>query len=144
MVKLLPFDSQEIAEVKNRPRDLIYGLIDMQIKVAKPGDTATVKVYLPEPAPLEYRWFKWDKKNGWINYEANAVFNAARDQITLTFVDGGVGDDDKMENTIIDDPGGLGIPAPDSGNSSSGGGCFIGASTYGINNLVDNLLKMFR
>jgi hypothetical protein len=145
MVKLLPFDFQEITEVQNRPSDLIYGLIDMQIKVAKPGDTGTVKLYLPEPAPIEYRWFKWDKKNGWMDYDANAVFNDARDQVTLTFVDGGVGDDDKVADTIISDPGGLGIPPVDnSSNGGGGSGCFIEASAYGFNKLADNLLKIIR
>ncbi len=65
-----------------------------------------------------------------------ATFNAARDQITLILVDGGMGDDDGQANGTIEDPSGLGlVPAFSIGSNAFGGGssCFIGAfADYGL------------
>ena len=45
-----------IDDTTNRPDEdsLIYGLIDMRIKVDTFGDTATVTIYLPTTAPDGY------------------------------------------------------------------------------------------
>ena len=41
-------------------------------------------------------------------FSAYTHFNATRDQVTLTLVDGGAGDDDLVANGVILDPSGLG------------------------------------
>jgi hypothetical protein len=61
------------------------------------------------------------------------VFNGTRDQVTLTLVDNGPGDDDGSQNGIIADPSGLGaasssISAGVSNAFGSGAGCFIAAA----------------
>jgi len=117
--------------------NFIYGLFDVRIKVNLPGETVSATFYLTNPAPDQYRWYKFSTVNGWIDYSANTVFNPARDQVTITWVDGGAGDEDGVANGVIVDPSGLGQTAaagsPDDGNFSSGGsnggggggGCFI-------------------
>jgi hypothetical protein len=120
------------------PDNLIYGLVEMEVRVAAPGAPTTVTIFLPSPAPDGYGWYKYNDTAGWTDYNGNASFNPARDQVTLTLEDGGKGDDDGVANGVIVDPSGLGT-ASSSGSSSTtitssdwgGGGCFIAASAYG-------------
>jgi hypothetical protein len=120
-----------------KPDNLIYGLVEMEIRVSAPGATTTVTVFLPSPAPDGYGWYKYNDAAGWTDYNGNAAFNAARDQVTLTLEDGGTGDDDRVVNGIIVDPSGLGTSSS-SGSSSTattssdwgGSGCFIAASAH--------------
>ncbi len=125
----------------NKPRDLIYGLVDFQIKVANPGNEAQVTIYLSSPAPDDYKWYKYGHKyndqtgqyetnESWYDYSQYAQFNGDRDQVTLTLVDGGVGDDDRQANGMILDDSGLGTASGDGGSGDDGGGgsCFIGTA----------------
>ena len=131
-------DPSTIAETKDRPGNLIYGLIQMEIEVDKPGATATVTVSLPVRAPTRYGWYKYGPNRSWYDFSANAAFNATRDQVTITLTDGDIGDDDGVVNGTIVDPSGLGTaPASNGGTSISvgsgggGGGCFIATAAYG-------------
>ena len=97
------------------------GLIDLHIKVKEPGDTVTVIIYLPEPAPDNYQWYKYSNTAGWHPY--NAQFNKERAPVTITLTDGQTkkGEDDGKLNGIIIDPSGLGISsAPDAENDPDG------------------------
>ena len=121
-------DPSSIDYTVNKPGNLIYGLMDLAIAVANPGDTTTVTFHLDAPAPAGYKWFKYSTIKGWYDFSDHAVFNANRDQVTLTLVDGGTGDDDHTANSKIKDPSGLGLAqsAPaSSGGGGGGGGCFI-------------------
>ena len=101
----------------------------MKITVDTYGDTVEVTVYLSEAAPDDYGWYKYLPGSGWLDFSANARFNAARDQVVLTLTDGGPGDDDGVVNGVITDPSGLGTDqdAPFISISGGGGsgGCFI-------------------
>ncbi|NOY70751.1 MAG: hypothetical protein GXP53_14930 [Deltaproteobacteria bacterium] len=108
-----------------RPDEMPYGLVDMDIRVDAPGDTAVVSIYFPEAVPEEYGWFKYNETGGWHDYGAHAVFSADRTSVTLTLVDGGAGDDDGEANGIILDPSGVGSPPASESGSGGGGGCFI-------------------
>jgi hypothetical protein len=140
-ISLHTIDPSTITDATNRPEDLIYGLIDIQIKVTTPGDTASGTIYLATPAPEGYGWYKYSLTNGWTDYSAHALFNATRDQVTLTWIDGGIGDDDGIANGVIVDPSGLGIaastlePTPESTptpatSDDGGGGCFIDTAAH--------------
>ena len=127
-------DPATITDTTNRPENLIYGLVDIQLKVNTAGATATVTIYLSTPVPDGYGWYKYSAANGWIDYSANAVFNATRDQVTLTLVDGGIGDADGVANGLIVDPSGTGSAASSGGGgggSGGGGGCFIATAAFG-------------
>ncbi len=120
------------------PDNLIYGLVEMEVRVSAPGATTTVTIFLPSPAPDGYGWYKYTDTAGWTDYNGNAAFNPARDQVTLTLEDGGTGDDDGVANGVIVDPSGLGTSSS-SGSSTGtttssnwgGGGCFIATAAYG-------------
>lgn len=124
------------------PLDLRLGLLDLSVIPNTPGGKVTVTIHLPEPAPAGYHWFKYNPMTQvWTdytiatnaNFDTGAVFNATRDQVTITLIDGGMGDDDGLPDGIITDPSGLGAtsalaqePASNTfGPTSSGGGCFI-------------------
>jgi hypothetical protein len=140
-------DPRTLPNPSELPEDLMYGLLDFQIKTDVPGGTATVVIYLSNPAPDGYKWYKYNAvTRKWIDYAATnvsgtkgAVFNAARDEVTLTLVDNGPGDDDGVQNGIIADPSGLGAASSSlsvgglsdfggiGGSNDFGGitGCFI-------------------
>jgi hypothetical protein len=113
---------------------MIYGLIDLEVKVDIPGSSAILTILLPEPMPQGYKWYKYSQNQEWSDYSANTTLSGDRPQLSITLVDGGTGDDDGLQNGIIVDPSGLGLAptASSSGSSGSGGGggggasCFIG------------------
>ncbi len=120
-------DANSIAETKNRPSEFPFGLVNFKLTVKTPGDTATVIIYLSEPAPANARWYQYDPINGWQDYSTYAVFSADRKSVTVEFKDGDYGDLDFTVNSEITDPGAVAIPAASggSGGSGGGGGCFI-------------------
>lgn len=118
--------SGEIADDDGKPHDMSLGLLAFRITVDNLGDTAEVTVYLSEAAPEEAEWYRYDAATGWENYEDHVTWAADRKSLMVEFKDGGFGDDDGIENGIIVDPSGFGIPK--SSDGSSGGGCFIGAA----------------
>jgi len=129
-----PEEVPDISATDTIPINLIYGLVDMAIKVDEPGAEIRVTVHLDAPAPVGYSWFKYTSKDGWMDFSDHAEFNPARTQVTITLVDGGIGDDDEAANGMIVDPSGLGQTAQSvtTGNSDSGGGggggCFISSA----------------
>lgn len=125
-------DPSTIADTRNRPVRLISDFIDMEIGVDPPGATATAIVTLSAPAPADGKWFKYSFTYGWIDYSGNAQFNGTRDEVTITLVDGGVGDDDGVANGVIVDPSGLGVPSAAIGGGGGGsGGCFLSTGHLG-------------
>jgi hypothetical protein len=141
LVSLYPMapESDSIVDRNGMPESLIYGLIDFKIKVDTPGNSATVTIFLPEPVPEGYKWYKYSRTKGWYDFSANVSFNSERDQLSFILADGGAGDDDGEQNGIIEDPSGLGVAPADATstntNSSSGGsgGCFIDTMVKNLN-----------
>lgn len=111
LVRLEAKDPSTLAHAnhaKKRPRHMAYGVWDIQVKADRVGGSARLTLYFPEPVPRKYKWFKYHPETGWENYTRYAVFNEARDQVTVTLFDGGPGDEDGTANGIIVDPSALG------------------------------------
>ena len=131
-------DPSTLPDGFGKPDDLLYGLVEMEVKVSAPGATTTVTIFLPSPAPDGYGWYKYTATAGWTDYSGNAAFNPTRDQVTLTLQDGGAGDDDRVVNGIIVDPSGLGTSSSGSSLTTTtssdwgGGGCFINTAAHGF------------
>lgn len=138
-----PESMPDVSDTETIPVNLIYGLVDLKVKVDEVGSTVRVIIHLNEPAPAGYSWFKYQygPNGGWYDYRDHAEFNAERNEVILTLVDGGIGDDDETANGIIIDPSGLGKAAqstpaqstaaesPDAGGGGGGGGgCFISSA----------------
>ncbi|MEN8692424.1 MAG: PKD domain-containing protein [Desulfobacterales bacterium] len=138
-----------IPDTSDMPKDFLMELIDFQLKTDTIGGTVKLTMYLMEPAPEDYHWYKYNAAVGvWTNYseeigengEKGAVFNETRDEVTITLIDGGMGDDDGIANGIIVDPSGLAAAFPALAATGaigsndfgvSGGGCFITVSADG-------------
>ena len=117
------------------PQDTILGLIDFRIRVQNSGDAQSITVYLSEPAPSGYQWYKYGPVKGWYVF-SDAVFSSDRRSLAITLTDGDAGDTDGLTNGILIDPGGAGTAddgsesadKPKSGSSGINGGsamCFI-------------------
>jgi len=131
-------DPDSIADKENKPDDIAFGLISFKVKVAEPGDTAYVTVYLSEPAPAEANWYRYDTTNGWYPYSHATFRGDDRSMVDLVLKDGGpdYGDVDGAKNGVIIDTSGVGAltqtePKP-SGGGGGGGGCFIGTASSWI------------
>jgi hypothetical protein len=118
----------------SKPQDMPFGILDLKIAVANPGDRAVVKLYFLEPVPANARWYEYDTAaDRWVDFSAYTKFADDRMSATLTLQDGGSGDSDGAANGVIIDPGGIGLgdyaPAASSAVQSGGGGgggCLIG------------------
>ena len=120
----------------SKPQNMPFGIINIKIAVANPGDQAVVKLYFLEPVPAAAKWYEYDTAaDRWIDFSAYTEFANDRMSATLTLRDGGPGDSDGVANGVIIDPGGIGVAdnapasgsAPQGGSGGGGGGCFIGA-----------------
>jgi hypothetical protein len=145
ITKISAMNASSLPATEEMPEDMIFGLLDLNVKTDTPGATVTLTIFLPQAAPVGYKWYKFNPRtNIWTDYTATsdtggakgAVFNAARDQVTLTLVDGGIGDDDGIRNGVIEDPSGLGagitsLGSIGSNNFGAGSSCFIDASGSG-------------
>lgn len=133
IVTFLPVELEKMDDDVGRPEHLPYGLFDIEIEV-NPGETAYVTLQLPEPAPEDYRWFKYSPDLGWYDFNVFAAFNEERTSVTLELTDGGAGDDDNVINGVIRDPSGLGSSpagdAPAKQNDESSKACFIQAIDF--------------
>jgi chitinase len=128
-------DLVEVGSIANRPQ-VLTGLISFKLGLLSGETSADVTVYLTEPAPDGAMWYKYDLEQGWVPF-SNVTFAGDRKSVTIHLTDGGVGDDDGVQNGVIVDPSGLGYSAngggygiSDSSTSSAdaGGGCFIATS----------------
>ncbi len=142
ITRLNTINSDTITNKTDKPEKMIYGLVDLEIKVTNPGGTAKVIFYLPESAPDQHKWYKYSSNCGWYDISNNASFNSTRDQITLTLYDGTTGDDDGVSNGMIKGPSGLGgtsssVTDNDSDDSGETNGCFITSSADGSWFLAD-------
>ncbi len=112
----------------DKPDDLLYGLIDLKLKVDNLGDTANITIHLPESAPANYKWYKHGQDSTWSDFGDKASFNAERNRIDISVADG----DDGVVDGWIMNKSGLGnkstvTPNTDDDDGSSGG-CFISTS----------------
>ncbi len=140
-------DPADVTAGDAAPENLIYGLFEFKLVLSPGARTAVWSVFLPEPAPETFRWYKYNPTTGeWIDFDRErmsggtgdgAVFNEDRTRVTLYVTDGGAHDDDGMINLRVSDPSGLGTPPVNDGDTDDdngaviedggGGGCFIGS-----------------
>jgi hypothetical protein len=131
-IKSLPTDTLADLSVK-----MEFGLVGFKLYLLEGVKTATVKIHFSSRVPKgkDAQLYKYATDTGWEVYP-NAVFDPNRKSITLILEDGGMGDEDGVENGVIVDPSGIafmdsvtsdGALLSTGGASSGGGGggCFI-------------------
>jgi hypothetical protein len=123
------YSEHYIEDMYNRPKNLEYGMIYVNVRVPVEGDTCVLTYHLPREVPPDYKWFKYSEKNGWCDFTRHgegdgAVISNDRTKVTLYITDNGDYDDDERPG-FINDPSGMGIPGEWHDKSSGSGGCFI-------------------
>ncbi len=128
-------DARSFAETSDKPEEMLYGLTELEIRTDRAGDRAAVFVYLPAPAPQSSKWYRYSRAGSWYDYSGNSSFSTDRKRVTLSFDDGGLGDNDGQADRKIVSISGLGVPGEKDDDSpvtnpsaESGGGdsnCFI-------------------
>jgi hypothetical protein len=77
----------------------------MKLRLLNNATSADVTIHLSQTIPEGANWYKYSMDHGWEIYPEQYVsITADRRSITITLVDGGVGDDDGVVNGLIVDP----------------------------------------
>jgi hypothetical protein len=96
-----------------------FGLIHFKLYVNQPGDEAEVTIYFSQNPPVASKWYKYDPIEViWQDYSAYTEFGPNQNYLSLTLIDGGIGDADGIANGIIVDPSGIGTQASGSDNDN--------------------------
>jgi len=86
----------------------LHGFFSFNITGLTPGQTAVVTITLPDNMPVGTQYWKYHaSEGGWIQIPMGT--DDDDEIITITLVDGGLGDDDGTANGVIVDQGGPGI-----------------------------------
>lgn len=137
-------ENVSLVSIKSLPTDAIpdqsvkmgFGLVGFKLDLLNGVKTATVTIHFTKRVPGDARLYKYTADNGWGAYQ-NAVFAPNGKSVTMILEDGGVGDEDGIENGVIVDPSGIAYTDSMTSDSSSvstggasadgsgGGGCFI-------------------
>ena len=82
------------------------GLFDYEVVVAEPGDPAAITFHLPDgTVGQESETEFWVLQNGrWSGSTARSDADGVTDEVTVSLVDGGPGDEDLVADGVIDDP----------------------------------------
>jgi len=104
-----PIDEATLPTAGKPDIDFPHGFFSFYIAGLTPGATVTVTITLPSAVPVGTQYWKYHaSEGGWIQIPMGS--DNGDNVITITLVDGGLGDDDGLANGIIDDQGGPGIP----------------------------------
>ncbi|RKX24500.1 MAG: hypothetical protein DRP47_11280, partial [Candidatus Zixiibacteriota bacterium] len=109
----------DISTLPNAPNlDFPHGLFSFNITGLSNGATVNVTINFPQDIPTTAQYWKYNTSSGeW--YQIPTGSNDGDNIITITLQDGGIGDNDGVENGVISDPGAPGVPsAPPSVASS--------------------------
>jgi len=88
-----------------------HGFFSFTITGLTPGQTVTVTITLPSAVPVGTQYWKYHaSEGGWIQIPMGS--DDGDNVITITLVDGGLGDDDGVADGTIVDQGGPGNPPP--------------------------------
>ncbi|MBC2710971.1 MAG: hypothetical protein HGJ94_08245 [Desulfosarcina sp.] len=140
-IKSLPTDTISDQSVK-----MGFGLIGFKLYLQNGVKTAAVNIHFSKRVPKDAKLYKYIADTGWQVYE-NTVFAKNRKSVTLYLEDGGMGDEDGIENGVIVDPSGIAYTdsvVSDSASLSTGDGypgvsssrdCFISAATHEMGRL---------
>jgi hypothetical protein len=91
---------------------LPYGVVYLRLEHGTQGSQATVTLTYPQPLPQGTVFYKFgrtadDHAQHWYEFPGAQI---SGNTVTLTLRDGGAGDNDLAENSVIDDPGGVALP----------------------------------
>jgi hypothetical protein len=99
----------DISTLPNAPNvDFPHGIFSFNITGLSYGETVNVTINFPQDIPTTAQYWKYNTSSGeW--YQIPIGSNDGDNIITITLQDGGIGDNYKVENGIISDPGAPGV-----------------------------------
>ncbi|UJB65120.1 IPTL-CTERM sorting domain-containing protein [Acidovorax sp. YS12] len=100
---------------------LPHGLVRLRLELGAKGSAATVVLTYPQPLPpgaVYYRYGKTadDPQPHWFPFPGAVI---SGNTVTLTFLDGGAGDDDLVDDSVIEALGGVAVPAAAPGGATA-------------------------
>jgi hypothetical protein len=105
---LLSDTDPAIPELPGKPRNFIYGLVDVALRVDTPGGQAALTIAFTTPLSADYGWFSFNDQDGWFSFERlegdtvdGVALSADRSQATLYVTDGGGFDADGEANGVV-------------------------------------------
>ena len=105
---LVAVDEATLPEEGKPALVFLHGFFSFDITGLTPGQTAVVTITLPDNMPVGTQYWKYHaSEGGWIQIPMGS--NDGDPVITITLVDGGLGDDDGTANGVIVDQGGPGM-----------------------------------
>ena len=87
----------------------VHGFFSFNVTGLTAGETIVITITLPADVPVGAEYWKCHEPEGWIQVPIGS--DDGDNVITITLVDGGLGDDDGLANGVIVDPGGPGQPS---------------------------------
>ena len=128
------FLAQPLSEDSRPKLDFKYGGVQYKVTGLDTGGSIVLSIHMPVALPADAEFWKYENDRGYYQYPA--VVGGETLQFTLT--DGALGDDDRLADGTIVDPGYIGLPvvsdqngaattptpaaAGDSGGGGGGGG----------------------
>lgn len=95
-------DPESIIDYDNRPDSFPLGMLRFKLEV-DPGAYASVEFVYSDVVTLMY-WSVYDFETGWYSYDDISLFDDNQKTLLITVQDGGLGDADGVENSIIISP----------------------------------------
>lgn len=148
-VTLVSIKSLSADSIDDSSIDLGFGLVGFKLYLQDGVTSASVTMHFSKRVPKNAKLYKYTIENGWRPYD-NAVFAANRKSVTVALEDGGLGDEDGVENGVIVDPSGIAyqvdseitsdsasVSTTDASAGGSGGttSCFITTGTAEWSNM---------
>ncbi len=128
----------------------LSGMLSFRVTGLQPGGQAQVRLLTPHALPQDARWMKWNAAGYW--QDAGLPVRVDGHGLHIVLTDGGAGDEDRVINGEIVDPGMLTAPlsassppeaVPEAAPAAGGGGgCLISMSAEGFPALLVPLLLM--
>jgi hypothetical protein len=115
---LTPVAESELPEEGKPDIEFPHGFFSFNITLPEGHTTAIVTITFPSPVPVGTQYWKYHEPEGWIDVTSLVGDDDGDNVLTLTLTDGGLGDDDGVQNGVIVDQGGPGFPVPPVGGEA--------------------------
>jgi hypothetical protein len=115
---LTAVSESELPEEGKPDLEFPHGFFSFNITLSGNHTSAIVTMTFPSPVPVGTQYWKYHEPEGWIDVTSLLDSDDGDEVLTLTLTDGGLGDDDGVQNGVIVDQGAPGFPAPPVGGEA--------------------------